>query len=582
MILQALCDYYDRKAADPESGIAPPGFEWKEIPFIIVIDGEGCFVTIEDTRSGEGKVRRGKLVLVPQGEKTTSGIKANLLWGNVEYVLGANPRGRDDVDKRSQAFVQRIIATLPSEDPITRALLQFLTREPAQTIAADPASANTWTNVLETKNTNVTFRIDGELEATVCDRFHSYLAARAPEEGESGICLVLGSEAQIERLHPAIKGVRGAQTMGAALVSFNLPSVASFGKTQNFNAPMSKTATFAYTTALNGLLGRDSKNKVQVGDATTVFWSERRTEFEDNFAAFFDAPQKDNPDRDIQAVEVLLRSPQTGATPGSANASRFYVLGLAPNAARLSVRFWKSGTVADFAQKIRRHFDDLEVVRAPKDNGRYSLFWLLVELGAERKVDNVPPGLSGGIVRAILEGGPYPATMLAQAMRRIRAEQDVSRLRVAMLKAYLNRYHRVHPNNQKEITVALDTDNENAGYRLGRLFAVLEKIQEDAQPGINATIRDRFYGAASSTPVSVFPRLLKLKNHHVSKLRNKSFQIAYERRLTDIIAALPPTMPAHLNLDDQARFAIGYYHQRQALFTKSNALQSSVQPKVIA
>ena len=569
MILQALCDYYDRKAADPESGIAPPGFEWKEIPFIIVIDGEGRFVTIEDTRSGEGKVRRGKLVLVPQGEKKTVGIKANLLWDSVEYALGANPRERADIHERSGAFRQRLIDALPAEDRITKALLQFLSGETAQVIGASAACADSWKIALEI-NANVTFRIDGDAEASVCEHFHACLASQPVEADRSGICLVLGHMTPIERLNPSIKGVRGAQSSGAALVSFNKPAFASFGKNQNFNAPISTAATFAYTTALNSLLGRDSKNKVQVGDATTVFWSERRTEFEDHFAAFFDAPQKDNPDRDIQAVEALLRSPQTGATPGSANASRFYVLGLAPNAARLSVRFWKTGTVADFAQKIRRHFDDLEVVRAPKDNGRYSLFWLLVELGAERKVDNVPPGLSGSIVRAILEGGPYPATMLAQAMRRIRAEQDISRLRVAMLKAYLNRYQRVHPNNQKEITVALDTDNENAGYRLGRLFAVLEKIQEDAQPGINATIRDRFYGAASTTPVTVFPRLLKLKNHHLSKLGNKAFQIAHERRLADIIGGLAPTMPSHLSLDDQARFAIGYYHQRQALFAKSN------------
>jgi len=278
---------------------------------------------------------------------------------------------------------------------------------------------------------------------------------------------------------------------------------------------------------------------------------------------------KDDPDRDVLVVKNLYASIEQER--GASNSStRFFVLGLAPNAARISVRFWHTGTVAEFSGKIRRHYDDLEIVRSSRDQGKYSLFWYLVDIATEHKADNIPPNLAGNITRAILDGSPYPATLLQQTVRRIRAEQEVTRIRAALLKAYLNRFQRTYPSNEKEILVALDPANTNPGYLLGRLFAVLEKIQEDAQPGINATIRDRFYGAASASPVTVFTQLLKLKNHHLAKLDNPSFRIGHEKRLTEIVGNLPVDMPRHLAIEDQARFAIGYYHQRQALFTKSD------------
>jgi CRISPR-associated protein Csd1 len=299
-----------------------------------------------------------------------------------------------------------------------------------------------------------------------------------------------------------------------------------------------------------------------------VFWSERKSDLEDHFASFFAMAPKDDPDQDVRAVQSLFKSLETGAALPSST-TRFYVLGLAPNAARLSVRFWHQGTVAELSERIRQHFDDLEIERAPRDTGRYSLFWLLVEIASEGKIDNAPPGLAGDIVRAVLNGSPYPRTLLQQAIRRIRADRKVTRMRASILKACLNRFHRVHPTREMEMTVALDLTNNNAGYRLGRLFAVLEKIQEDAQPGINATIRDRYYGAASANPVTVFPQLLKLKNHHLAKLDNRAVRAAHEKRLTEIVGGLAADMPAHLSMAEQARFAIGYYHQRQALFTKT-------------
>lgn len=567
MILQALYDYYQRKASDPESGIAPEGFEWKEIPFLIVIDKDGKFVAIDDLREGEGKKKRAKAILVPSGEKKTVGIKSNLLWDSVEYVLGANPRVRDDIEARHNAFKNKLWTSFPEFDihPQLQALHAFLESNPVQQIEAFEPKLTSWQEILDT-NANVTFRVDGE-EGSICDAVRPLLQNSKQDSSLGNFCLVSGLYGITSRIHPSIKGVKDAQSSGAALISYNLASFTSFGKVQNFNAPISESSTFAYTTALNWLLGRASKNKIQIGDATTIFWSDRQSHFVDDFASFFAFPPKDDPDRDARAVHALYRSIDAGILRAEPT-TRFFVLGLSPNAARISVRFWQIGTIAEISTKIAQHFKDLEIVRGPNDQDRYSLFWHLVDIAMEHKADNIPPNLAGNVTRAILEGLPYPAILIHQTVRRIRAERSVSRMRASLLKAYLNRCKRFHKNQEQEITVSLDLTNNCPGYRLGRLFAELEKIQEDAQPGINATIRDRFYGAASASPVSVFPQLLKLKNHHLAKLENPAFRVNHEKRLAEIIGGLAPDMPSHLSMDEQARFAIGYYHQRQAFFTK--------------
>jgi CRISPR-associated protein Csd1 len=307
---------------------------------------------------------------------------------------------------------------------------------------------------------------------------------------------------------------------------------------------------------------------MQVGDASTVFWSEKATQFEQQIVDFFSEPPKDDPDRNVRAVESLFRSIQTGAPPGEEEKTRFYVLGLAPNASRISIRFWIVDTVAGMSEKIRRHFADTRITHGPKDRDYLPLFRLLVSTAAQGKADNIPPNITGDTMRAILEGLAYPQTLLQGAIRRIRAEHEITYPRAALIKACINRATRHNPNNgEKELNMSLDETNTNIGYRLGRLFAALEKIQQEANPGINATIRDRFYGAASSTPVTVFGNLMRLKNHHLSKLENTGRRVNFERLIGKIMDGITD-FPAHLALEDQGRFAIGYYHQMQDFFTK--------------
>lgn len=575
MILQALYDYYQRKAADPESLIAPEGFEWKEIPFVILIDREGHFIALEDTREGEGKKKKAKQYLLPKSvgrSGSNSWMTSFLLWDHYGYVLG-HARSESDKDqamaeKQMPSFIKRI-QELPADvkgDEGVTAVIRFYENVEYEKVK----DAKNWDECTKIVGCNMSFRLDGEIDLVPCrDVVRMYVESQVGDGADdaTGLCLVTGKTAEIARIHSDTPINKDSKKF----VSFQKSSgYDSYGKEQAFNAPISKSAEFAYTTALNMLLGKESKNKVQVGDATTVFWSAKQDVFEEVFPVLFAFPKKDDPDADVQAVKSLYEGIKSGHAQTDSK-TRFYVLGLAPNSARISVRFWHTGTIAEFAGNIRQHFDDLEIIRSPKDRGHFSMFWLLSAMAHEGKVDNVPPNLSGQIFQSVITGGLYPATMLQQAIRRIRATQDVTRVQASILKACLNRFSRIYKTKEKEITVALDPTNNNPGYRLGRLFAVLEKIQEEASPGLNATIRDRFYGAASSTPVTVFPQLLKLKNHHLSKLENAGRRVNFERLLAGVFEGIGNEMPSHLSMEDQARFAIGYYHQRQDFFKKKDS-----------
>lgn len=563
MILQALYDYYHRKAQDPDSALASAGFEYKEIPFILELREDGTLNQIEDTRFIENKKKRAKSERVPQGVKKTSGVAANLLWDNAEYVLGLDTKGKPERVKEQQvAFLEKIRAlNLADTDKGIAAVIHFLESLDLAIIQQNPL----WEEIEKT-NPNLTFRLQGQAHLVCQSRaVQAAIANSEGDESAKATCLITGENAEIERLHPAIKGVWGAQTAGANIISFNLDAFTSYGKKQSFNAPVSKEAAFAYTTALNHLLSKDSKQRMQVGDASTVFWASKKDALEDNFAAIWGAGDavKDDPDRNTPAVKALFKAvDKHGRAPPLDEETRFFILGLAPNAARISIRFWHVATVREVSERIVQHFKLLEIDRSERDPEFLPLWLLLRSIALLGKTENVPPNLAGEVMRSILDGRAYPETLLSAALRRIRAERNVNYPRAALIKAYLNRL-----NPRESLTVSLDLENGNQGYRLGRLFAALEKIQEEANPGLNATIRDRYYGAAASTPVTVFSTLMKLKNHHLSKIDNKGRVSNLERLLGEIMSGVTD-FPRHLSLQDQGRFAIGYYHQRQDFFKK--------------
>jgi len=581
MILQALISYYERLAA--ENNVAPEGFKRAEIPFLISLNHQGTFVGLQDTRTLSGRKLVARSFIVPE-ERERSGSKAwqktNLLWDHYGYVLGwaksESEKDKEMAVNQHKTFideVRNLFAAFP-EDKDIKAVYNFLEGENFNEVFNHPS----WKDCAKIPGCNLTFQIDGQL---VCqgESLKGYIikgsqASSGNEEEEDGslpdiegICLITGQIGLLARLHPRTP-VPGAKS-NAKIVSFQKGmGFDSYGKSQSYNAPVSKKAVFAYTTALNEMLAKNSRQKLFVGDATAVFWAEKKNDLEDVFADIFGEPAKENPEQANKAIRILYEAPKAGAPPITEDYTPFFVLGLAPNAARIAVRFWHAGTVGEMTRHIRQHFDDCAMVHGPKQPEHLSLFRLLVSTALQGKSENIPPNIAGDFMKAIITGTPYPQTILAAAVRRCRAEREITYPRAVILKAVLARTARFYQQPEKEIGMALDTGNSNIGYRLGRLFATLEKIQEEASPGINATIRDRFYGAASGTPVAAFPHLMKLKNHHLAKLDNRGRAVNLEKVIGEIMDGIVD-FPTHLALQDQGRFAVGYYHQRQAFFTKN-------------
>lgn len=571
MILKALADYYERMLNDPDCDVAPPGFESKPIPFLLVISKIGSFINLRDTRLGEGKKKIAREFVVPQGEKKTSGIKSNLLWDNPQYVLGV-PKGEDlkDMDRAAEslsAFKKKLddaFGTDFDDEGIT-AVRRFLTKKDFTEILRHEA----WPEIKE-NNANLTFVLEGD-ERLISQRQRvlKVLMTRSQPSASTQPCVITGAEDTPAELHTSIKGVWGAQSSGANIVSFNLDAFRSFGKKQGLNAPVGQRTAFAYTTALNTLLAKGSSQRIQVGDASTVFWARENHTFEDDFSSFLGEPPKGE-EPDYGKIRSLLSAVRTGVIPDE-DEIPFYVLGLAPNASRIAIRFWYEGSVRDLKKKIAQHFGDIEIVRAPHDREFLSLFQLLVSTAAEGKADNIPPNLSGEVARAVLSGGGYPRTLLTGAIRRCKAEQKINHARAALIKGFLVRDSRLKGITKKEVGMALDKTIENPGYVLGRLFAVLERIQEQAHSGINKTIRDTYFSAATSNPLVIFKRLQDLAIHHLAKIRNSGKSTVWlDKLMQEVMGKVPASgVPVTLALEDQGRFAVGYYHQRQDFFNKN-------------
>ncbi len=567
MILQFLQQYYQRLSTDPEKKISPYGFSSEKIDFAIILNSQGEWIDSEDLRIPSGKNLSPRPLIVPQGKKRTVGIDPNFLWDNTGYVLG--------VDDKENKNPQRLILQFQSfrefhhqigdsvEDEAMKALLKFLD----SWIPENPIHLKRWPEMV---GKNIVFKFDGEM-----GYFHNRKAIKKvwinylsqSESQEKGICLVLGEKSPIARTHPSIKGVRNAQSSGASIISFNLDSFCSYNKSQGHNAPVSEQATFEYTTALNYLLDKESKQKIQIGDATTIFWARQKSPVEDFFGQILeeDREVEDSKKKDVaNFLETICKGEMPNEIKPDVN---FYILGLAPNAARISVRFWHVSTVEDILQKIVQHFKNIEIEFDRPNGKKFPGIWsLLIQTAPQRKSENISPLLAGEIMRSILTGGNYPMSLLTAVLGRIRADHEINYLRACIIKGVLVR------NFGKEISMSLDENRTDIGYLLGRLFAVLEKAQQDAT-GANTTIKDRFFSSASSTPRYVFPYLMRLVQHHLEKTKN----IFLDQKMTAILDPIKD-FPTTLNLVNQGLFSLGYYHQKNDLYRKKeNKLENQTE-----
>lgn len=572
MILQALCQYYERRAQDEENPIASDGYQFEEIPFVLVLNEQGELVEVDDTREREGKRNSGRKFLVPAAKKRSgknSSDTANCLWDAAGYVLGHPSENKplDHALRQREAF-SLLISELDNKinDSGVQAVRRFLLNSTPQISETELARFPLLREAILV-GSKLAFRCAGKVEL-ICQSaaVHKFINHIDSEVNISpSRCLVSGRASSIMRLHPPIKGIRGGQPTGTNIVSFNSPAFCSYGWEQGDNAQIGALATYQYTTALNELLSRESKKcKTLDTHLTLVFWSQKSISLEDTFGDLFDSPPAQT-NSDSEALRSLYSAPFSGHFFKGDAESRFYVLGLSPNVARLSIRFWLSAPVEQIANRIVKYLNDLRLVHHTNESGILTLFRLLRSVCLKEKLDQLPPRIAGEMLSSILESRQFPRTLLSRCLDRIRAEGgNCSYPRMAILKAYLSRTTAGTANNFQETLMALDENNDSPAYQCGRVFAVLERMQESA--GSKANIREKYFSSACLNPGLILPRLIRMKNHFAAKL-SAGGNIFYEKLLGDIQVNIS-LFPVALSLEQQALFTLGYYHQRHSLFSK--------------
>ena len=589
-VLQALTNLHERLQSD---GRAPAfGFSRENISFAIVLALDGTPIDTQDLRDVSGKSPKPRRCEVARPVKRTGQLAPNFLWDKCSFALGvkrdAGTRNLVRADGEHAAFKDfhcRLLAQ--TDDRCLQAFLRFLggwrNEQFGSLRYADKIADG-----------NVVFRLDGTKQFVhMRDSARSiWLDHLRTQGGDEGLCLVTGEHAPIARLHPSVKGIAGAQSSGASLVSFDKDAFKSFGKERGANAPISEPAAFAYTASLNSLLERDSGQRIQIGDTTTVFWAEsagggaQAVQAESLFSLIANPPPPTDSEESAKISDKLTAiaegRPLAELEPDLDKNTRFFVLGLAPNAARVSIRFWHEGTIGEIARRVAEHWSDLRLEPTPWQ-APPSARHLLRETAVQRKTENIPPTLGGALMRAILVGSHYPRSLLAAIIIRLRADRADGMLgrRIALLKAYLRRAQRL--SNSSETTedglVSLDPASDNVAYNLGRLFAAYAYAERSFAKR-NQTIRDKLMAAASSTPRRVFPILMRGYEHNRSGLdKGDKMQRGAGKRadqaVVDIVERLSGRgeLPASLPLEDQARFFVGYYHQERAFYTKSDSDQ---------
>ena len=581
MILQALTDYYH--VLEREGKIAAPGWGPVKVSFALELGDDGTLEQVISIQTEQQKSKKTvvapQIISLPAPVKRTVGVAANFLCDNSGYMLGIDDKGKPRRTRECfdacRALHEQLLDGVDS--PAARAVLAFFRTWDPEQAREHPALAEQLDDVLA--GGNLVFRTaEGFVhnDPAVRQAWEAHYSAAG--DGPQGICLVTGEYGPVEAVHPAIKNVAGAQSSGAALVSFNAPAFCSYGKEQNLNAPTGKSAAFAYTAALNHLLS-DRDHVYRVGDATVVCWARGGGDLYQSFfgyAAFGQGEPTYEESELRNMVKQLCQGQPVQYREDRLDPNMdFFVLGLSPNAARLSVRFFLRNTFGGFLRNVQAHQDRLEIVRPACDKFETLPLWkLLLETVNQNSRDKSPaPDLAGEVLRAILNDTLYPATLLNGVTLRIRAEHEITRGRAAIIKAYYKKLaevtERENPDIPEEVLqVSLNETSANIPYTLGRLFSVLETIQESANPGINATIKDKYFNSAAATPAVIFPILVNLAQKHLKKLRgsNPGLCVYYDKQLSQLCAGLGTDYPSRLNLPQQGSFQLGYYHQTQARY----------------
>ena len=574
MILQALVSYYEDLVAQNE--IIALGWGTAKVSFVLCINSSGDITRVISMKE-EHTFESGKTetMVVPAPVKRSSGVAPNFLCDNSTYMLGIDNKGKPDWTRErfdaTCAIHKRILDGIHSD--AARAVIQFFSSWDPLKAKSNSLLQPYWENIIS--GGNLVFRYEGDGQgqyvqkdpdiAAAWERYYFSLG-----DGPEMICLVTGEKGPVEAIHPAIKGINGAKASGAALVSFNKDAYESYGKKQNYNAPTSQYAAFAYTSALNYLIA-DKERLKYIGDTAVLCWAKggnnKYTTFA-NLRLLGDTGEYTEKEIADKAKRLLkgetIEFEQTKLNPEQP----FYILGIAPNAARLSVRFFFQNSFGYFLSNVEKHYERLTIVHSPFDKRENIPIWLLLNETVNQKSKNKKPasGLAGEVLRAIITDTRYPASLLNGVNLRIRAEKEITRGRAAIIKAYYLKNN--NPDVPEEVLqVGLNKDSRSLPYTLGRLFAVLESIQYQANREVKSTIKDRYFNSASATPGRVFPTLINLAQNHLRKIKTSApgKSIELEKRLMNILDKVDTEFPARMNLAEQGAFQLGYYHQRQMI-----------------
>ena len=573
MILQTLVNHYENLAE--QGKVDQEGWCKAKVSYAVNLSKDGEILGILSLKTeeerGKKKVWLPQQIKVPEMVTRSSGVSSNFLCDNSKYILGIDADGTNQrvLDCFEAAKEKHLSLLRGTEGRMAPAVRQFFETWDPEKAPECNAIREMWEDITDGGNLIFCMGINYAQDDPYIQEAWEEARNASPEEGQTGICLVTGKEAQISRIHKTIKGVPGAQSSGAALVSFNAPAFESYGKEQSYNAPVGRFAEFAYTTALNYLLNQ-REYTFQLGDSMIVFWAESAEE--EYQAAFFGAtdPKPDNQEEIKGMFENLKMGRPVRIRDITLNPEqRFYILSLAPNAARLSVRFFYQDSFGNLLKNLSAHYERMSVVRPSWADREYmGVRDMLSETVNQNSKDKSPvPNMAALVLQAILSGARYPASLYTDVLIRIRAEQgNITWGRAGVIKAYLMRNANW---KEGENYMGLNEESRETAYVLGRLFSVLESIQMDANPGIKATIRDRYFNSACATPASIFPVLVKLKNSHMKKLEREkgSSKIYYEKLLTELMGKLDE-YPKRLSLEEQGKFILGYYHQVQKKYEK--------------